>query len=201
MKTMKPMRRVLATSLTLAIAAATATAFAQGRASGPNDDIKVHGHWTIDIKDANGSLVARHEFENALQEPGALNIANFLGRVNAPGFWAVFLYGPVGTPDCIPAGLPCILRENTSASTGSSPLTVSVPTTGPNQGKLVLSGSFTSPDARSFNRAISGVSLCPPGSPSCTTGTLGGNFTLKDFPAIAVQAGQIVQVTVVISFS
>ena len=78
---------------------------------------------------------------------------------------------------------------------------MSVPTSGPNQDKLVLSGSFTSPDNRSFFRAFSAINLCPANSPGCAVAGGDHSFTMKDFTPIDVQAGQIVQVTVVISFS
>jgi hypothetical protein len=97
--------------------------------------------------------------------------------------------------------VPCVISENRYFASTGGDLTVSVPASGPNQDKLVLSGSFTSPDTRSIFRVISGVTLCPTGTPGCLPGTLGGNFSLKDFDPIPVQAGQIVQVTVVFSFS
>ncbi len=182
-------------------AAATGSAQTAERAGGPWEGIKVHGHWTIDIKNPDGTPVATHEFENALQSPGAINMATFLGRVNAPGLWAVLLYSPDGAPNCTASGVPCVMSENRFFAATGGDLAVSVPTSGPNQERLVLTGSFTSPDARSFYRAISGVRLCPTGQVGCSPGAIGGNFTLKDFTPIDVQAGQIVQVTVVIGFS
>jgi hypothetical protein len=162
--------------------------------------IKVHGHWTIDVLNPDGSRASHHEFQNALQPPGAANLARFLGKVNSPGMWDVLLYSTAGAANCSVAGVPCILSESNYPN-GNGPLSVTVPTSGPNQDKLVLAGSFPSPDARSLFRVISGVTLCPTGSPGCSPGTLGGNFSLKDFDPIPVQAGQIIQITVVFSFS
>src|ERR1035438_8313432 len=35
-------------------------------ARGKSEGIKVHGHWVIEIRNPDGSLASRHEFENAL---------------------------------------------------------------------------------------------------------------------------------------
>ena len=45
---------------------------------GPHEGIKVHGHWAIVIKNTDGSVASRHEFENSLAPP---NGAGFLTRV------------------------------------------------------------------------------------------------------------------------
>ena len=160
--------------------------------------IKVHGNWTIDVLNADGSPASHHEFENALMPAGAFNLAHLLGKANSPGLWSVLLRD-LFTPRISPF---IILSENRHSDPAGGDLTVSVPTSGPNQDKLVLSGSVTSPDAREINRVVCDVTLCPTGSPACQPGTLTGNFTLREFATpIPVQAGQIVQVTVVFSFS
>src|SRR5215467_14514118 len=47
---------------------------ASGRAAegtgGPQGGIKVHGHWVIVIRDADGGIASRHEFENGLTSSG-----------------------------------------------------------------------------------------------------------------------------------
>src|SRR5262245_35623432 len=37
----------------------------QESAKGPGLGIKVHGHWTIDVRNPDGSLASHNEFENA----------------------------------------------------------------------------------------------------------------------------------------
>lgn len=202
MKTIDAIRgSVLALMCGLLVFAAPVGAQTSNPASGFGGDIKVHGHWIIDVKNPDGTMAARHEFENALQTGGALKLAAILGRLNAPGRWYVLLYSPPGAADCVQSGVPCVFSENKSLDATGGDLTVSVPTSGPNQDKLVLTGSFTSPDNRSFFRAFSALNVCPAGSPGCATGGGDHSFTMKDFDPIPVQAGQIVQVTVVISFS
>jgi hypothetical protein len=195
----------MATTVWALVFAASSTALLSAQTtelqSGPAEGIKVHGHWMIDIKNPDGTPAAHHEFENALQTGGALKLAAFLGRVNAPGRWYVLLYSLAGAANCVQSGVPCVFSEGKALDATGGDLTVSVPTSGPNQDKLVLSGSFTSPDNRSFFRAFSALNVCPAGSPGCQVGSGDHSFTMKDFTPVPVQAGQIVQVTVVISFS
>ncbi len=77
----------------------------QSPASGMNTGIKVHGHWTIDVLNPDGSLVKHVEFENALTLVGAETLPLILGRAATPGAWAIGLgYGAAG-PDTGPG--PC----------------------------------------------------------------------------------------------
>ena len=73
----------------------------QSPASGMNTGIKVHGHWTIDVLNPDGTLVKHVEFENALTLVGAETLPLILGRAATPGAWAIGLgYGAVGpAPD------------------------------------------------------------------------------------------------------
>jgi hypothetical protein len=190
--------RALAVMLSLVLGIAAAGGAAEPGPGAPADGIKVHGHWTIEVRNPDGSLVSHHEFENALMAAGAVNLARFLGRVNSPGLWTVLLLS-LADPPLSPYS---IISENRHSDPTGGDLTVSVPTSGPNRDKLVLSGSFTSPDARSIFRVNCDVTLCATGSPACQPGTLTGNFSVRELGSmIPVQAGQIVQVAVVFSFS
>jgi hypothetical protein len=194
----RPRARVVAVVLAALLGTAAVSRAAEG--GGTAEGITVHGHWTIDILNPDGSLDSHHEIENALQTGGAAKLARFLGRTNAPSLWQVYLYSSPGAPNCSSGSPACILSENNHVATGNGNLSVSVPASGLNQDKLVLSGSLTSADARSIFRVLSGVGLCPSGSPGCVP-SLDTSFSMKDFAPIAVAAGQIVQVTVVFSFS
>jgi hypothetical protein len=88
----------LALGLTTAAAARGQPAAAQGAASKPStaakaegqpqggmgEGIKVHGHWTIDIKNQDGTLASQMEFENSLV-PGSGNqaLSALLGGASA----------------------------------------------------------------------------------------------------------------------
>lgn len=84
---------------------------------GKHEGIKVHGHWTIEVRNSDGSLARHVEFENSL-DPGfsipnpragqnpfvlpggaaylsAVSSGQWLGPV-PPSFWTILLVGPSG---------------------------------------------------------------------------------------------------------
>ncbi len=161
---------------------------------GPQEGVKVHGHWTIEVRDPDGTLVTRREFENLLRDTGAQTLARTLGRKISVGLWRVLIQGPC-------AG-GCTIAET---ATSPSPLTVNVPTSGDNANKLVLDGTTNA----SLNAAATAVFTfylqCPnttPPSAPCTTGAFSTftSFTLPP-PGVSVQEGQQIKVTVVFTFS
>lgn len=166
--------------------------------SGQKEGIKVHGHWTIDVRNPNGKLVTHHEFENALVPSSVL--ASLLGRVNVVGKWGIVLGNPAGDPcgETTPGGmnwyLPCSIDE--------SPGTLRVTADG---SALVLTGSVTAVFNSSIKYVKTHLGVC---TANVTPGVcLSSAFT--DFPMTAatlaqpvpVTAGQIIQVTVTITFS
>src|SRR5687767_7580490 len=50
--------------------------------SGPKEGIKVHGRWTIDIRNPDGKLVSRRDFKNALTANGGAFLGRFLQRTH-----------------------------------------------------------------------------------------------------------------------
>src|SRR5580704_12645686 len=62
---------------------------------GQTEGIKVHGHWTIEVRNPDGTLVDHREFENSLAPAnggnGAGLLAALLGRVVSAGSWSVVL--------------------------------------------------------------------------------------------------------------
>ena len=60
--------------------------------------IKVSGHWTIEVKDPDGSLVSQHEFENGLTG-GALAMTRYLARNRIVGEWQIILADLQGAPE------------------------------------------------------------------------------------------------------
>lgn len=61
---------------------------AKPSAKGQHEGVKVHGHWTIEVRNPDGKLVSHTEFENALVQPGgAENLAAMLlGGVVVGGY-------------------------------------------------------------------------------------------------------------------
>jgi hypothetical protein len=82
---------------------------AQAPASGLNTGIKVHGHWTIDVLNHDGTLANRVEFENGLTLIGAEALPAILGRTMTPGAWAVGLgySNTMNNPAIDPGPGPC----------------------------------------------------------------------------------------------
>ena len=194
MRTTQWIARTVCAVVLAALGTVTLGAQTAGRTGGPSEGITVHGHWTIEIKNPDGTLVERHEFENALGEAGPLFLSAFLGRQWSPGLWNVKLTLPPGgsTQDsfCGPTLNYCLLSEE------NGNLDVRR-----DQGVVVLSGSYTLPADRTFVGARTELTACAIGFHGCQVPDMVGNFTIKSFSAIPVVTGQIVTVTVRISFT
>ena len=50
---------------------------------GPHEGIQVHGHWTIEVRNSDGTLAEKREFENAYA--GNTFLAGMLARKNSVG--------------------------------------------------------------------------------------------------------------------
>ena len=109
-------------------ARALASPTAKPAANGSHEGIAVRGHWTIEVKNPDGSLVRQVEFENSLDPGfnlpysataairvpgGAALLGNMLnGTANpSPGAWGIILVGPAGLANLsTTANAPCIVR-------------------------------------------------------------------------------------------
>ncbi len=65
---------------------------------GPHEGIRVHGHWTIVVKNEDGTVASRNEFENALVTTGTVDggdamLSAILSRNLTPGRWLIKLDG------------------------------------------------------------------------------------------------------------
>jgi hypothetical protein len=145
---------------------------------GSHEGIKVHGHWTIEVRNPDGTLVTHREFENSYVGGSFLPALLNHQSVASPSWFVAF--------GDTPNNIGRVIVE-------SQGLTVQVPTSGANAGKFVLSGSRISYLITSI-AFVGTFATIGNGSASPFTGT-----TLS--PPIPISDGQIVQVTVVISFS
>jgi hypothetical protein len=208
-------RLALGVLLTLGIGANAQGANQAKPEEGPHEGIKVHGHWTIEVRNPDGKLVTHREFENSLdQNAGAATLVIPLDRSAVGGLWMVAL----GSSSC-PATSPfCLLTESASSVLQNTFRTLTVTesgsqTTNPH---LVLSGTMTAPQSGSVNFVQTLQLECAPtvAPANCLeTNALGvnpprgGEFGYGIFtstllnPFISVSAGQLIQVTVDISFS
>jgi len=70
-------------------AKASALPAAKPPAKGQHEGITVHGHWTIDVKNADGKLVTHREFENSLMPQGADVLTGLLSGQYVSGGFAI----------------------------------------------------------------------------------------------------------------
>jgi hypothetical protein len=173
---------------------------------GPQEGIKVHGHWSIVIKNPDGSVASRHEFENSLAPPdGAGYLTRVMSRTATLGFYELSLvHSNAGVSPC--GSVACTVSEPGGDLTATSTnLTV---TGAQNPYATVLQGSFQAPSAGDIGNVRSFLTLCQPSvSPTACPGSgaflfVATAFTSYQLPTpITVLAKQIVQVTVTYSFS
>jgi hypothetical protein len=197
----------------------------------PGDEgIKVHGHWVIDIKNPDGTLAQHHEFENSLQLEGAATIIQLITGVDVPSDMAIGVTSPAGqTPPCGPSAQSiCLMVRSLKDEPGGdfcassavcSVNLTSVTNLTSQPYTLTYAGSFQAEEAGSITGVESILGTCnlaPAISPettspaACTSATglpPAGSaygfayFSATTINAVAVAAGQIVQVSVAFTFS
>ncbi len=156
----------------------------------PTQGINVHGHWVIEVRDADGTLRVRREFENAFQGQQAL--AQVLAGVTPMGLWIVFASsGSGGSNLCSgPTVGVCRIVEPGSGFAADSWTFKNLTKTVSGAFELVLQGSFVVSNSGTVNSVA--TEIAPPGF----------IFTSTNLPSpIPVQATQTVSVTVTVSFS
>ncbi len=67
---------------------------------GAHEGVTVHGHWVIEVRNPDGTLVSHTEFHNALDTNGAATLSNVLLGQFAPGGYGVVLYNSAGGGPC-----------------------------------------------------------------------------------------------------
>lgn len=178
------------------LAAACGASEAVPEASGPIEGIAVHGDWTIEVYDADGTLDERVEFENALQPSGAESLVQLLAgtQVLPPDpSWLILLLG-----DCDPA---CQFGQSIEDGFDGGELSVGVVGGGSEPSALVITGSRESAQAGTVESVSTSVRLCDPddcnqpGSRRFTT------KLLEPEDQVGIVEGQTVQVEVMISFT
>jgi len=196
--------------------------------------LKVHGHWIIDVKDADGKLTQHRDFENSLSGGGGGFLVGMLSGALVSGDWMVVLGASSGSSPCLgPSFQFCgIVRSAStypglgycgvylcSANNGLT-YTANYGTSFGGPYSYVLSGQITANQTGTIGVVYSIFSACgnnsfnpitnPSGvatvSPSsCVTQTspqpLYGPFTNANITPVSVTNGQIIQVTVTITFS
>jgi hypothetical protein len=200
--------------------------------------IKVHGHWIIEVRNPDGSLATREEFENALTpgtNGGQLVIAGLLARESTPGRWWITLGKPFSSS--APATSPCVVNRYATPQVPAACLMYEglqvpflnnqpQPPIGTNadshfntvtaQGvndTIVLQGNATAYNSQpsQVTEVSTFLTICDRNAPptlACegpNTSVVGATnvfgFTAKTLNRmIPIQSGQVIQVTVIISF-
>jgi len=92
-----------------AIAKAPAPPAAKSSSQGPSDGIKVHGYWTIEVRNPDGKIAKHLEFENQLctsfvdpldgatVQGGDSTLSLLMSGTASPGLWAISLGAPENT--------------------------------------------------------------------------------------------------------
>jgi hypothetical protein len=96
---------VPATPGAAAVQPTTPAAAVQHGARGEHEGIKVHGHWVIEVRNPDGTVTARREFENSLQATGGNLLSALLVGGDVPGSWTVLL-NHAGSPPTGNSGVP-----------------------------------------------------------------------------------------------
>jgi len=193
--------------LTVLFFVATIQLNAQQKAAESN--IKVHGNWTITVKNQDGEVVKQRNFENSLEQKGAGALVEMMASEYAFGRWNVSI--DAGTEDndlCQNSDGQrdtCYLTEKDLFQDPNrfETLTLQTPESGDNTNALVLTGNFTADYDGNVGRVATFFAYCdndtaPQG---CDSGAGEAIFTSKSIQGISVSANQQVTVTVVISFS
>jgi hypothetical protein len=188
---------------------------AQSRTNGKTEGIKVHGHWMIEVRNPDGTVVTHREFENSLIPRGAYLLASILGRQNTVSLWLLTLGSTTtGTPQpCVTTtGIQtsCTIFEPAWAGTAAAGtyftnLSVSVS----NAGSLVLSGTAVAGQNGTIDQVqsidyVCAASVSPATCYSNNTTSIVASYTFTQAtvtPAVNVSYGQTVAVTVTFTFA
>ena len=127
---------------------------------GPIEGITVHGHWVIEVRDPDGTLVERREFENALSS--AATITGLLARDHSAGLWEVQLRASVSSaaPCQTSAGTSSHCHVVESASSVSDAKFSKTLTISHGFGDFVLTGTATAQKSGEVGVVRTGMSRC-----------------------------------------
>lgn len=207
--------------------AAQTGASGESTAKGNQEGIRVHGHWTIEVRNPDGTLAARREFENSINAySGAQLVSAALTGGITMGGWQVALnngvnFLEINTAGAVATYCQSLVINGGTTTTCSDTLTVTGPTLTGNafNSTQTITFSGTAPVPQGFPSEIlevntinypcaATVSIADCLSTQANVAILGVGLTARqldglngDPAALPVGAGQTVAVTVVISFS
>jgi len=164
----------------------TQTAVAEEHRSGrgTHEGIKVHGHWTIEVRNPDGTRVSRVEFENALTTGGATSLTGLLLGSEVQGGFIIFLSTntPTTTGPCSPGSGGSTVCVLFASLINPTPATFADATNG------CPGGANCFPLTIAPNAAVTGISLtgsAMAGSNGQITDVSVGNLTCGPYPTTA----------------
>jgi hypothetical protein len=159
----------------------------------PREGIKVHGHWTIVLRDAKGKEIERREFDNALMDAGKGLLAGLLSRQLTVGEWGVVL------TDSSSTFIGVILEPASSNNLGIPVVSKTLAVTLVPAGGTSMAGTV---QLKGDTRAIVAANITQVQTLIFTGQGGSGIFSAATLPSpINVAANQLIEVTVVLSFS
>ena len=183
------------------------------------EGIQVHGRWVIEVNNPDGTLVNRLEFDNALAPGGAQLLAQYLTG-SSPARWVIELGNYGGSVNPCNGGTfgsftqnSCLIVDGASVPlpTGTSVFpTLTAALGGAASDQVVLTGTVTALGAGQIDYVATREGACGTftAPASCNPAGTVLQFTVHDLtnaqgqPAgLPIAAGQIVKVTVNLSFS
>ena len=196
-------RSVMAAGVALAVLIPETTAIAQAK-----EGIVVHGHWTLEVRNVDGSAGERREFENALVPDGVKTLAQILTRQRSVGSWIVMVRS-VSNPGMFGCSNAAILGEPgplVPTPCAFPDLSVSLD---PSLTKVVLRGTVKATLAGDITSVGTRVSApCVAGAIDCVSPPVTFDFTstaVKDANLVTkplhLEKDQSVLVTVTLSFT
>jgi hypothetical protein len=205
-------------------------ALAEQGQSGTHQGVSLHGHWVIDVRNPDGTLAQHRDFENSLAGSAQGLLVGLLAGYFTQGQLMIAMGATSGNAACAATAQVCGIVQNlnyypAAGYCNSYYCTGSVLTVTPNFGpagagpySLVLAGSITANQTGTIGTVSTIYNSCadsaaptfpttvtassPSTCASNVTNTFYGplsNATLTS--PVPVSAGQIIQVTVTITFS
>jgi hypothetical protein len=159
-----------------------------GTAGGPSEGIKVHGHWTIEIRRPDGSLVSHSEFENSLTTEGMIALSKLMWG-DSVTTWQILLDDGTQSGPCESASGPTYCVMSIPVDRAYQP-----------DGLLEIKGVSTAA-TDSVVGSVSTVVRAVSGSDGRHRTYFFSSRNLVDTEKRPVLKDQIIQVTVVFTFS
>ena len=173
-------------------------AVSESEGGGLHDGIKAHGEYEIEVRDPDGTLVAKRAVPNTVTASGKSRIAQALFGGGAPSVWMLRL---LGTPaPCTGGPSACVMTFGNATYTTHSPTQQTLSKTLAGR-TIVFSASYLASVPSNSSAAggkITGVDLHPTKPPANMNYTF-SSATVS--PGVAYTKGQTINVTYTISIN